>query len=108
SIGAAIASVVAETVGAVFMLIYVHKKNLINLPQIFRLSIKNWLAAILMLITIKYVCNSIASSIFNLFFIIIFGVMIYFVILFILKDDFFISNVKLYTDKLLRSGKNKL
>lgn len=60
-----------------------------------------------MLFAIKFVCKSITPSIFNLIFIIIFGVAIYIIVLFALKDDFLISNIKLYFNKFLKNIKHK-
>ncbi len=94
SIGAAIASIVAETIGAVIMLIFVNNEKLISLKEIFRDSIKYWIAGIIMLLFLLILSNNLAVSVISLAISIILGGILYFCILFILKDDFFISNIK--------------
>lgn len=92
SIGAAIASVLAETVIAIIQLIMV--RNELSWKMIGRVSIKYWGAGLVMFISLCLIRNNLSSSILNTCLLIFIGGVIYIICLLIEKDDFFISNVK--------------
>lgn len=90
SIGAAVASVAAETVIAIVQLIIVRKE--FSIKRIVFTSWKYWISGILMLIVLKLLSKSLASSVINTVVLMIVGALTYFFLLIILRDVFFIEN----------------
>ena len=90
--GAAIASVLAETSIAVIQLIIV--KRDIDWKKIVKLLLKYIIAGIIMLITLLIMNKCLVPSVIHTFIMIIIGIITYVGVLFIIRDDFLISNVK--------------
>lgn len=103
SIGAAIASVLAETVIAVVQLITVRKE--ISIKQVLKEGRHYYIAASIMGAFVLPVSKVLSPSMIHTVTIAIYGMLIYFLILFIMKDDFFLSNAK-YIVKALFFKKN--
>ena len=91
AIGAAIASVVAESViaGAQFVVVRKELSFLLILKQ----SIKYVIAGIIMLIMVLVGNKLLQPSILNTFILIGSGALVYFLLLLLLKDDFFLKNL---------------
>lgn len=88
SIGACIASVIAEFCVTLVGFIYIKVKDKMPISPIFKSSIKYWIAGTVMfgaLIGLKFVLD---SNIIGLVISIISGILIYFILLFIMKDSF--------------------
>lgn len=102
SVGAATASVSAEIIGAAIMLIYVHKKKLLNITEVFKLSYKNWISGVIMLFVVKKVSVIAKPTVINLLFSIAVGVTVYVLMLIIQKDRFFIHNFKKIIEKVTK------
>lgn len=100
SIGAAIASVVAELVVTTTMGIVVRKE--INIIKILISSIKYIISGIIMFISLYFISNYFSSSILNSFILVIIGIFIYFMLLLILKDSFIYNFLKIIKSKLQR------
>ena len=102
--GAAIASVIAETVGTLIQIIYCVVKKQLSSTQIFAPCWKYFLSGVTMFIVVsslKVVCS---KGIVSLCVLITTGVLCYTIMLLILKDDFFISNLSKLTKKMIRFG----
>lgn len=92
SIGAAIASVAAETAIALAQLYLVRKE--LSPAKIF-LSCRHYLiAGIVMLMMLRWLGSILTPSIWHTFVMIIVGATLYFIILLIERDSFFIDNIK--------------
>jgi len=102
SIGAAVASVFAEFLGAIIMMIYVHKKQLVNISNVFKLSHKNWIAGILMLVVVRAMSGVLNATVINLLIAIVVGFFVYGFTLIMQKDDFLFSNCKMIIDKITK------
>lgn len=94
SVGAVIASVVGEYIGALFMLIYMEIKGYISIKRIIYVSLKNWISGIIMFLTVFILCEYMEYSLLSLVMVIICGCIVYVVGLFLLRDKFFVNNVK--------------
>lgn len=102
SIGASIASVSAEIVGALVMLIYVNKKNMIKIKDIFTISIKKWIAGIIMYVVVKILSFYLAISIMSLIILIAIGGITYLLGLMVLKDEFLMNILENIYQKFLK------
>lgn len=102
SVGAAIASVSAEMMGALIMLVYVQRNKMIDIIGIFKLSYKNWIAGIVMLIVTKQVGSLMNPSVITLCFSIIVGIFTYMIMLLIQRDKFFLENAKTVVCKVIK------
>lgn len=89
--GAVVASVIAEYVGCLIMLIYVRKKKLIEIRTIFSGSVKKWIAGVVMFICVRLTENILDVSISALVLLIAEGGIVYFLLLFIQNDAFALS-----------------
>ena len=92
SIGAAIASVAAEMTIA-FVQLWIVRKEL-SLRKIIISCSHYLIAGCIMLFFLNLLGNVFIPSVFYTFLMVIIGAVIYFLILFIIKDDFFINNTK--------------
>ena len=92
SIGAAIASVVAESVIAIVQLVLMRKE--ISPAQVLREGIHYYVASIVMVIALLPLVRALSPSPLHTFMIVAIGAATYFVVLFIERDAFLISNVK--------------
>ena len=100
SVGAAVASVAAETTGATLLLACLSRKKLVRIRELLRLSAKNWVAGLLMLATVcpfsrwaqptpLLLCVAIGG-----------GAAVYFGVLLLLRDAFLLENIKSVYAKL--------
>ena len=92
SIGAAIASVTAETVIAVIQLVMI--RDQINPVRVLKEGINYFIAGLFMSIGLFFLDKRFVPSILHTIILIVLGVIIYFSILIILRDEFLFSNVK--------------
>lgn len=104
STGAAIASVVAETV--ILLMFIKFSNNYITLKNIIIYSLKNFIAALFMGIITYIICNHLSANFLSIIIEIIVGIILYIGILFILKDEFTIDTSKKYILKLKNKIKN--
>lgn len=98
SAGAAIASVAAETFIAVVQLIIV-KKELSGL-KILKSGINYYLSGAVMAVLLLFEKSLLSPSILHTAFLVVSGAFVYFLMLLILKDEFFISNMKAVLAKI--------
>lgn len=103
SVGAAIASVAAEGVIAAVQLFYVRKA--LDIKKLFSLSVKYLISSIVMLIMIEIfkLIRYSQTTIVDTMFLVIIGVITYFVMLVILHEQFLIGTIK----RMLMVTKNK-
>lgn len=99
SVGAAIASVVAESVIAFVQLWFVRKE--LSLKTIFLTSWHYLIAGVVMLVALRVIGNRLGASIIHTIIMIFCGVTIYFSILFILNDEFIINNFRNIVNKFI-------
>lgn len=92
SIGAAIASVSAETVIAIVQLIIV--KNEFSVKKVVVSSLHYFFAGIIMLIILLFIGSFLKSSVINTVFLVAIGLIVYIGILIVIRDDFLIDNFK--------------
>ena len=102
SIGAAIASVLAETVIAVVQIVVVRKE--LSPWHIVKDSWRYWIAGGAMLAAVLLLGNAMEPTIITTMLQVAIGAVIYFALVFILRDDFFLSTAKQILDKLLKRG----
>lgn len=100
SVGAAIASVIAETVITATQL-YLIRKELSSL-RIFRQSVKYLTAGAVMLALLFAESHALSASILHTFFMVVTGAIVYFVMLLVLRDEFFFRYLKMFMEKLRR------
>ena len=100
SIGAAIASVAAETTIALVQLWFVREEY--SIRKVFSLSRHYLIAGGVMLAGLEILGRNLNSSIFNTVLMVICGAVIYFLILLIFRDSFFVDNLKNVTNKVLK------
>ena len=84
--GAAVASVVAE--GCVFLYQMKHFKKEFSLFEVMKLSVKNVISGVVMLVVVVIVTNYLSVSIWNTMIEVLIGGVVYAGMLFILKDQF--------------------
>lgn len=92
--GAAFASVIAEFLGTAIQLVYCIFKKQLNAKQIFAPSWKYIISSVVMFIVVLSVKQMLDGGFFSLCILIISGVISYTFVLLVLKDSFFISNIK--------------
>ena len=92
SIGAAAASVIAETTIALVQLYLVRKE--FSIKEVFYSSWHYLVAGGVMLALLKFLNGMLSASIVHTIMLVIAGALVYFTILLILKDSFFIENTK--------------
>jgi O-antigen/teichoic acid export membrane protein len=92
SIGAAVASVIAESVIAVTQLFIVRKE--LSVKKIIKSSWHYWIAGLIMLILLMYMSAVLSPTIVHTIFMVICGAITYGVFLCIMKDEFLINNLK--------------
>lgn len=97
SIGAAIASVTAESVIAIVQLIIVRKE--LSPIQILKEGIHYFIAGTIMLLTLIPITEHLTPSILNSIIIAASGAVVYFAVLLVEKDEFLISNIKIVLNK---------
>ena len=101
SIGAAIASVAAETVIAIVQLYIVRHE--FSWREILKSGKNYYISGIIMFALLLIIGNNLTPSILHTILMIIIGGGVYFLLLFIFKDEFFINNLKSVLNKLKHS-----
>ncbi len=91
SIGAAIASLFAESLISIVQFYFVRDE--LNIKYILSSSIKYILSSIVMFIMLSITGKYLSPSIFNTSLLVFSGGMLYFIVLFIIKDSFFIEHL---------------
>ena len=102
SVGAAIASVIAETVIAAVQLYIV--RNEFSWKEIIKSGKNYFISGAVMFLLLIFVGARLSSSIINTLLMIILGGAVYFALLLLLKDEFLLSNIK---SILIKLGKSK-
>lgn len=97
ALGAIISSVVAEITVLTIHLIYM--KNKVNMTGWFKCSIKYWIAGIIMLIVTLLINEKVIGGFYNTVLQVIVGICVYFGILFVLKDEFFLRIINSLKEK---------
>lgn len=92
SIGAAIASLIAETVITIVQLFYVRKE--LSIRKIVFSSLHYVIAGSIMMLTVGIISNKIKSSVPNTVILVLIGIMVYFMSLVALHDEFLIHNMQ--------------
>ena len=98
SIGAALASIVAECVIAIVQIVIVRKE--LKPSTILAQGINYFVAGGIMLAVLLVMDRVLSSSIPNTIMMIVIGASVYYTILIIIKDEFFLSNAKSIIEKL--------
>ena len=91
SVGAAIASVIAEFIGSAFMLVYIQYKRLITVKEVIIDSKNYWIAALIMFGLELLLSELLKVSVTNLLIEILGGIILYCLIVIILKDSLFLE-----------------
>lgn len=105
SIGASIASVIAESCVAIVGFVYLKRKNMIELKPILTCSFKYWIAGVIMTGLLFLIKFFLPIAIWSLILLIVSGVVIYAVVLLLLRDSFALEIVKKGLQMLHRKGK---
>lgn len=92
SVGAAIASVTAETVIAVVQLIIVRKE--LSSLRVLREGVHYYIAGGAMVIVLFFIGKILSPSIIHTGILVVTGAVVYFIMLFVMRDEFLISNMK--------------
>ncbi|OON88448.1 polysaccharide biosynthesis protein [Oribacterium sp. C9] len=103
SIGAAIASVVAETVIALLQIALV--RNEISFYKIMVSGCNYFMAGGIMLVALKLTGTWLTSSVINTFIMVMLGAMVYFAVLLLIRDSFFVENLKSALNRVRRDNK---
>ncbi len=101
SVGASIATIVAEATVTLIMAIMVRKE--INFLKLFISAWRYYIAGIVMFFACYFVARNLESSIINTILIALIGAIIYFVILIILQDKLIINTIKKIFKKLKKN-----
>lgn len=104
SVGAALASVFAETTIAVMQLVIVRKE--ISPLKVLQEGSHYFFAGTVMVLVLIPITSVLASSILSTVIIIICGAFTYFITLFIMQDDFFLTNARMVLHMVVRTIKN--
>ncbi len=103
SIGAAIASIIAELVVTFSMLFIIRKE--INILEILISSIKYLISSVLMFISLYVISKLFTSSIINTIIIVMIGILIYGIMLLILRDSLVMEYLNKFKSKFIKSNK---
>ena len=95
AIGACIASVIAEGTVTAVGFIYMHNHKELSIRKIIKLSINYFISGVVMFASLLLIKSVIGTAIYDLVLLIGSGVVIYILMLFILKDSFFLELFKL-------------
>ena len=95
SIGACIASVIAECCVTMVGFIYIHKSKELSIRKILKISINYFISGLVMLGILLFIKSFLNVSILSLAILIILGGIIYIVMLFLFKDKFFLEMCEL-------------
>ena len=100
AIGAAIASVIAESSVAISQLLLVRDE--LSIRKITQSGLVYFIAASIMLLCVTIIASVLSPSILHTLFIVLSGVIVYCVILLILKDNFFMENAYYFIRKMYK------
>ena len=100
SIGAAIASVTAESVIAIVQLVIVRKE--LSPMQVLKESIHYFIAGTVMILALISITKHLTPSIIHSIIIAASGALVYFAVLLIEKDEFLFLNINMVLNKLKR------
>ena len=104
ALGAAIASVIAETLVLVLDFIFIRKD--LSIKKIIKDSLKYLFASVIMGLILFILSKRLNSSIVNTFIMVLSGIFVYFTVLFLIKDSLFLEDFKNITAKI-RGKKNE-
>lgn len=105
SVGAAIASVIAETTIAIVQIIIVRKE--LSPAVIIQRSWRYFIGGSVMLLTLRWENKIFSASIVHTLIMIVTGVIVYMVMMVIEREDFLMGYIKQYLPKIINKGKNK-
>ena len=105
ALGAGIASVIAETVIAIVQIVIVRKE--LSSWKIVKSSAKYWIAGFVMLVPLYFENKYFAPSMLNTMIMIASGALIYALMLLILRDDFFLSNIQSVLGRFIKKKDKK-
>ena len=94
SVGAAISSVLAEFISICIQFIYIFKKKLLNAKNVFLPATKYAIAGIIMFAAIYLLKTFLPINVYALLLLIAAGVIIYFAVLLLLRDEFLLDFIK--------------
>ena len=100
SIGAAVASVIAEFVISILQLYLVRKE--LSAFEIIKSGIHYYIAGAVMLAVLFFIRDLFTPSMINTLYLVVIGAATYFLSLIILRDDFLLSNVNIIVKKVLK------
>lgn len=100
SIGAAIASVTAESVIAIVQLIMVRKE--LSPVQVLKEGTHYWIAGAIMVLALVPVTKLLTPSMLHTIVIALIGAAVYVSVLLMERDEFLISNMKMITNKIIK------
>ena len=103
--GAAVASVTAETVIAIVQLIFVRKE--FSPLQVRREGTHYFFAGVIMLLALWPLGKILDPSVIHSLFMVVCGVAVYFLMLFMQRDEFFLSNIKKVLNKVFLYGRKR-
>ena len=106
AMGAAIASITAETIGAVFQICYCVKKKQLSLNRIIMPSWKYFLSGTIMFFILLILRNYINVGYLGLLLLVLTGVIVYVLLLVAMKDSFFIQQSKSLVNHLIHNKKS--
>ncbi len=92
SVGAVVASVAAETVIAVVQLIIVCRE--LSPLRVIKEGVHYYIAGLVLVLVLLPICRQLPSSVINTVIIALCGAAVYFVMLLIERDEFFLSNIR--------------
>ncbi len=105
SIGAAVASVIAEFTVTIVQLFSVRKE--LSIKIIFRQGVNYYIAGAIMLGILFIIKPCFSATIISTFLFVGIGAVVYFIALILMKDEFLLSNTKTIIDRMLGKLKNK-
>lgn len=100
SVGAAIASVTAESAIAVIQLIIVRKE--LSPKQVLKTGTHYFIAGIIMVLTLIPITKFLTPSVFHSIVIALSGALVYILVLLVEKDKFLISNINMVVNRLIK------
>ena len=103
SIGAAIASVTAEAVVAVSMILFVRKE--LSVRRMLKEGYNYFIAGTVMTLVLLPISKHLSPSVLHTLLMVVTGVAVYFVVLLIERDTFFLSNAANILNQIKRKNK---
>ncbi len=104
SVGAAIATIIAETMVSLIMLISLRKD--LSIKDLFKTMLKPLIAGVVMILATLPIVLKLGSSIINTFIIVVVGVFSYCLCILCLKDSLVLEFIKLLKNKLFKRKEN--